>query len=163
MLFLLSLDYLKFDMFSNVREFRMNYKENILKGSEISEFLNLTTEIVAAHVSKTDTRSEDLPEVIQSVYKTLLALGSGSGEGAHLTPAVPVEESVRDDHIVCLEDGRKLKMLKRHLKSAYGMTPEEYRERWNLPSSYPMVAPSYAKRRSNLAMQIGLGRKRKAA
>ena len=139
-------------------------RENVLKDCSASELLNLTTEIVASHVSNNETQADDLPALIQQVHKTLLELGSGTASRlATPAPAVSIEESVQDDYIVCLEDGRQLKMLKRHLKSAYNMTPEAYRERWNLPPSYPMVAPSYAKRRSSLAMKIGLGRKKKAA
>lgn len=139
-------------------------RENALKDCSATELLNLTTEIVAAHVSNNETDAADLPELMQTIHRTLIELGSGTANRLSTpVPAVPVEESIQDDYIVCLEDGRKLKMLKRHLKSAYNLTPEQYRERWNLPATYPMVAPNYAKRRSNLAMKIGLGRKRKAA
>lgn len=142
----------------------MTPRENALKDCSASELLNLTTEIVASHVSNNETQAEDLPKLIQQVHKTLLELGSGTmSKLSTPVPAVPIEDSVKDDYIICLEDGRQLKMLKRHLKSAYNMTPEAYRERWNLPSTYPMVAPNYAKRRSSLAMKIGLGRKKKAA
>jgi len=100
----------------------------------------------------------DLPQLIRDVYQTLSSVGSGEDPAAERpTPAVPVKKSVTPDHIVCLEDGKKLKMLKRHLKTAYNMTPEEYRERWGLAPDYPMVAPNYAKQRSRLAKQIGLG------
>jgi len=139
-------------------------KENALKDCSPFDLLNLTAEIVAAHVNNNETKAEDLPKLMQQVHKTLIDLGSGTISSLSTpVPAIPIEKSVQDDYIICLEDGRKLKMLKRHLKSAYNMTPEEYRKRWNLPSNYPMVAPNYAKRRSNLAMKIGLGRKRKAA
>ena len=123
------------------------------------EILGLTSEIVAAHVSNNTVSLSDLPGLIEQVYKTLAAVG-GSGENGHsdrLTPAVPIKKSITPDFIVCLEDGKKLKMLKRHLKTAYNMTPEEYRERWGLSPDYPMVAPNYAKQRSRLAKQIGLG------
>ena len=128
-----------------------------------SEILSLTAEIVSAHVANNKVETSELPEIIQEVYETLLNMGiTKSGKTpTRTTPAVPIEDSVQDDYIVCLEDGRKLKMLKRHLRSSYNMTPEEYRERWNLPSDYPMVAPNYAKRRSSLAVEIGLGRKPK--
>ena len=101
---------------------------------------------------------DDLPQLIRDVYQTLSTVGGVTErETERPTPAVPVKKSVTPDHIVCLEDGKKLKMLKRHLKTAYNMTPEEYRERWGLSPDYPMVAPNYAKQRSKLAKQIGLG------
>lgn len=129
-----------------------------------SELLNLTAEIVAAHTSNTEVESGALADIIQNVYRTLLNINNGAPKArTDLQPAVPVEESVFDDYIVCLEDGRKLKMLKRHLRSAYNMTPEQYRDRWGLPSDYPMVAPNYARRRSSLAMEIGLGKRNKKA
>jgi predicted transcriptional regulator len=104
-------------------------------------------------------RAGELPELIQSVFDKLVALASDEPAPSELTPAVPVKKSVTDDYIVCLEDGEKLKMLKRHLMTAYGMTPEEYRARWGLKADYPMVAPNYAKKRQELAKKIGLGRK----
>ena len=123
-----------------------------------SELLSLATNIVAAHVSNNSVAVSDLPQLIRDVYETLSTVqGGGERQAERPTPAVPVKRSVTPDHIVCLEDGKKLKMLKRHLKTAYNMTPEEYRERWGLPSDYPMVAPNYAKQRSKLAKQIGLG------
>ena len=122
------------------------------------EILSLTTSIVAAHVSNHSVPVSDLPQLIRDVYQTLSSVGgSAEREAERPTPAVPVKKSVTPDHIVCLEDGKKLKMLKRHLKTAYNMTPEEYRERWGLAPDYPMVAPNYAKQRSKLAKQIGLG------
>jgi predicted transcriptional regulator len=122
------------------------------------EILSLTTSIVAAHVSNHTVPVTDLPQLIRDVYQTLSTVeGGGDREAERPTPAVPVRKSVTPDHIVCLEDGKKLKMLKRHLKTAYNMTPEEYRERWGLAPDYPMVAPNYAKQRSKLAKQIGLG------
>lgn len=123
------------------------------------EILGLTSEIVAAHVSNNTVSLSDLPSLIEQVYRTLATVG-GPGENGHsdrLTPAVPIKKSITPDFIICLEDGKKLKMLKRHLKTAYNMTPEEYRERWGLSPDYPMVAPNYAKQRSRLAKQIGLG------
>lgn len=122
----------------------------------ISELLEFTTEIVAAHAGNNTVAPEDLPRLIQDVYKTLSGLG---GQPDRPKPAVTVKKSVFPDYIVCLEDGKKLKMLKRHLKTAYNMTPEEYRERWGLAADYPMVAPNYAKHRSTLAKKIGLGTK----
>ena len=102
----------------------------------------------------------DLPQLIRDVYNTLSSVDSGADqEIEQIAPAVPIKKSVTPDFIVCLEDGKKLKMLKRHLKTAYNMTPEEYRDRWGLAPDYPMVAPNYAKQRSKLAKQIGLGTK----
>ena len=122
------------------------------------ELLSLTTEIVAAHVSNNTVAANDLPQLISSVYQSLAGVGKGSAPAAERPePAVPVKKSVHPDYIVCLEDGKKLKMLKRHLKTAYNMTPEQYRERWGLAPDYPMVAPNYARQRSRLAKEIGLG------
>ena len=122
------------------------------------DILSLTTRIVAAHVGKNPMPVGDLPRIIDEVYRSLSALGaSPSAAAKRPAPAVPVKRSVTPDYVVCLEDGRKLKMLKRHLKSAYGLTPEQYRERWDLAPDYPMVAPNYAKQRSRLAKEIGLG------
>src|SRR5579883_2165766 len=121
-----------------------------------SDLLALTTEIVAAHVSNNTVAVGDLPVLINQVYTSLANIGTiPAAEPPQ--PAVPVKKSVHPDFIVCLEDGKKLKMLKRHLKTAYNMTPEEYRERWGLAPDYPMVAPNYARQRSRLAKEIGLG------
>ena len=125
----------------------------------LSEFLELTTEIVSAHAGNNTVAVSDLPQLIQDVYKTLVALGTAPSAPERPQPAVPIKKSVFPDYVVCLEDGKKLKMLKRHLKTAYNMTPEEYRERWGLAPDYPMVAPSYAQHRSELAKKIGLGTK----
>ncbi len=124
-----------------------------------SDLLALTTEIVSSHVANNTVPQTDIAGLIEQVFRTLSNLGSGGMpiSGDRPQPAVPVKKSVTPDFIVCLEDGKKLKMLKRHLKTAYDMTPEEYRERWGLPSDYPMVAPNYAKQRSRLAKDIGLG------
>lgn len=122
------------------------------------DLLSLTTRIVAAHVGKNPMPVGDLPKIIDEVYRSLSGLGIGQAAAAKRpVPAVPVKRSVAPDYVVCLEDGRKLKMLKRHLKSAYGLTLEQYRERWGLPPDYPMVAPNYAKQRSRLAKESGLG------
>ena len=121
--------------------------------------LGLTAQIVSAHVSNNAVSRDALPELIQQVFTTLLAAGSDPVEPEKLQPAVPVKKSVFPEYIVCLEDGKKLKMLKRHLQTSYNMTPEQYRERWGLPHDYPMVAPRYAEHRSALAKKIGLGRK----
>jgi len=125
------------------------------------ELLTLTAEIVAAHVSNNSVALGDLPQLIHSVYQTLSGAGDGTAAAPRPQPAVQIKKSVTADYIVCLEDGRKLKMLKRHLKTAYNMTPEQYRERWGLPHDYPMVAPNYAKQRSQLARDLGLGTKAK--
>ncbi len=130
--------------------------------AESTNIMTLTTEIVAAHVANNSVAVADLPDLIQQVYRSLTNAGAAGPPGPQ--PAVSIRRSIRPDYIVCLEDGKKLKMLKRHLKTAFNMTPAEYRERWELPSDYPMVAPNYAKQRSKLAKQIGLGtrpRKRK--
>jgi predicted transcriptional regulator len=122
------------------------------------ELLGYTTSIVSAHVANNPVPVGELPQLIREVFKTLTTMGEHAApNGEKPTPAVPVRRSVTPDYLICLEDGRKLKMLKRHLKTAFGMTPEEYRERWGLPSNYPMVAPNYAKKRSKLAKEIGLG------
>lgn len=121
--------------------------------------LQLTGKIVSSHISNNSVDAEQLPELIRQVYQTLVTLEKNGSETEKLQPVVPIKRSVFPDYIVCLEDGKKLKMLKRHIQSAYGLTPEQYRERWNLPPDYPMVAPNYAERRSNLAREIGLGRK----
>ncbi|WP_018631649.1 MucR family transcriptional regulator [Neomegalonema perideroedes] len=130
-----------------------------------SETLELTAEIVAAHVANNSVPIADLPTLIQSVFHTLANLGEESVVlveeiQEELKPAVPVKKSVTPDYIICLEDGKKLKMLKRHLKTAYNMTPDDYRARWGLPADYPMVAPNYALKRQELAKRIGLGRHR---
>lgn len=130
--------------------------------TDTTELLQLTSEIVSSHVSHNPVAQSDLPSLIKSVYETLQELSSEEPEEPvqELKPAVPIKKSVTDDYIICLEDGKKLKMLKRHLKSAYGMTPEEYRSKWGLAADYPMVAPSYAAKRQELAKKIGLGRNR---
>jgi len=127
--------------------------------SSQNELLALTAEIVAAHVGNNSVPLSELPHLINEVFRTLSSVGTTPSVPERPQPAVPVKKSVTPDYIICLEDGKKLKMLKRHLKTAYNMTPEEYRERWNLPTDYPMVAPSYAQHRSSLAKKIGLGTK----
>ncbi len=124
-----------------------------------SDVLGLTAQIVSAHVSNNSVTPDALPALIQDVYRTLSSVGREPSLPDKPLPAVPVKKSVFSDHIVCLEDGKKLKMLKRHLKTAYNMTPDQYRERWGLPADYPMVAPNYARHRSSLAKKIGLGTK----
>ena len=124
------------------------------------EILAWTTTIVAAHVGNNTVAIHDLPQLIRTVHDSLAGLSAAPAAGDRRQPAVPVRNSVTPDHIVCLEDGRKFKMLKRHLATAYGMTPEEYRKKWGLPEDYPMVAPGYAEQRSSLAKELGLGRRR---
>jgi predicted transcriptional regulator len=123
-----------------------------------AEILALTAEIVSAHVASNSVGAETLPELIRDVYRAMAGLGATPAPPAERPqPAVPIKKSVFPDYIVCLEDGKKLKMLKRHLMSAYGMTPDQYRDRWQLGPDYPMVAPNYAQHRSTLAKKIGLG------
>ena len=123
-----------------------------------ADILALTADIVAAHIARNNVATDILPELIRSVHRSLLDTANPPAPVADKpSPAVPVKKSVFPDYIVCLEDGKKLKMLKRHLSTSYNMTPDQYRERWGLPSDYPMVAPNYAERRSTLAKQIGLG------
>jgi predicted transcriptional regulator len=122
--------------------------------------ITLTSDIVAAHVSNNDVAVDDVPSLITNVFSALSVLGEEADPVEERPePAVSVRASVKPDYIVCLEDGKKLKMLKRYLRTNYDMTPEEYRERWNLPADYPMVAPNYAEKRRELAKKIGLGRK----
>lgn len=128
---------------------------------ENADLLGFTADIVAAHVTHNTVAVADLPHLIRQVYAALANIGDGAAAASPPAPAVPIKKSVTPDYIVCLEDGRKLKMLKRHLMTAYGLTPEAYRERWALPGDYPMVAPNYARQRSALAKKIGLGTVRK--
>ncbi|MHA6718180.1 Ros/MucR family transcriptional regulator [Sphingomonas sp. RS6] len=131
--------------------------------SDVQETLvSLTADIVAAHVSNNSVAVSDLPQLIQNVHGALTGLGTAPAEPeVKQEPAVSVRASVKPDYIVCLEDGKKLKMLKRHLMTHYQMTPEQYRAKWNLPADYPMVAPNYAEQRRTLAKKIGLGTKRR--
>ncbi|MBC6980823.1 MULTISPECIES: MucR family transcriptional regulator [unclassified Caulobacter] len=125
------------------------------------DLLRLSAEVVSAYVTQNPLQPQAIPELIHSVHQTLTRLGEPIEAPRPLEkqkPAVPVSKSVQNDHIVCLEDGKKLKMLKRYLRSKYDMTPEDYRRKWNLPPDYPMVAPAYAARRSDFAKQIGLGK-----
>jgi predicted transcriptional regulator len=126
-----------------------------------NELLALTTEIVASHVSNNTVAVSDLSELIRAVYGSLTNLSPTPAPElpSKPMPAVAIKKSVTPEYIICLEDGKKLKMLKRHLKTRYNMSPEEYRMRWDLPQDYPMVAPSYAQQRSQLAKKIGLGTK----
>ena len=126
-----------------------------------ADVLRLTAKSISAHVGNNQVAVAALPELIQSVHRSLATAGTAEPTPAPtpLTPAVPVRRSVFPDHLVCLEDGKKLKMLKRYLQVRHAMTPQQYREKWGLPADYPMVAPNYASHRSSLAKQIGLGRK----
>ncbi len=132
--------------------------EDASKSLSNVEAIGLATEIVAAYVSKNPVQSAELSSLIREIHGTLVALDSGSMGGEALKPAVPVKKSITDEFLICLEDGKEFKSLKRHLRSKYNMTPAEYREKWGLPYEYPMVAPSYAKRRSQLAKEMGLGK-----
>ena len=127
------------------------------------KFIELTAEIVSAYVSNNSVPSGDLPALIGQVHSALSRVSSGQGEPSSEPPkpAVSVKKSITPDHIVCLEDGKKFKSLKRHLRTQYSMTPEQYREKWGLPPDYPMVAPNYAAARSHLAKQMGLGQQRR--
>ena len=136
--------------------------ENTKDASDRSEILRMSVQIVAAYVGKNSVAANDIPDVINTVYRSLSVLDrDGSRVGTEPPkPAINVRHSVTPDYIVCLEDGKKLKMLKRHLRAVYDMTPEEYRVKWGLPADYPMVAPNYAAKRSEFAKRIGLGRKK---
>jgi predicted transcriptional regulator len=126
------------------------------------DVLGMTTGIVSSFVSNNTVPASDLPGLIRSVHDAILSLSEEDSNNTEaLSPAVPISKSITPDFLICLEDGRKLKMLRRYLRSRYSMTPEEYRERWNLPTDYPMVAPNYAKLRSKHAKNIGLGKKKK--
>lgn len=120
-----------------------------------------TSQIVSAMVAKNEYSKEELPCLIDQVFEQLNSLQNGAAmQNAQLRPAVPIKQSITDDYIICLEDGKKFKMLKKHLMSVYGMSPNEYRRKWDLDPDYPMTAPSYAAKRQELAKKIGLGRKR---
>lgn len=122
--------------------------------------MEFTADVVAAYLGNNSVSANQIPEVIETVHKCLSKIADPKEpEAEPLKPAVPVKKSVHHDFIICLEDGKKLKMLKRHLRSSYDMSPEEYRAKWGLPADYPMVAPAYSERRSEFAKKIGLGRK----
>jgi|SRR3954454_5364857 predicted transcriptional regulator len=126
-------------------------------------FIELTADIVSAYVSNNSVSAAEIPGLINQVHSALLRVSNGQAESPAepLRPAVPVKRSITPEHIVCLEDGKKFKSLKRHLRTQYDMTPEQYREKWSLPIDYPMVAPNYAAARSQLAKQMGLGQQRR--
>jgi predicted transcriptional regulator len=122
--------------------------------------ITLTSDIVSSHVANNNVAIEDVPSLINNIYTTLASLGQAEVVAEELPkPAVSIRASLKPDYIICLEDGKKLKMLKRHLMTHYQMTPDDYRQRWGLPADYPMVAPNYAEKRRELAKKIGLGRK----
>ncbi|MGY2047088.1 MucR family transcriptional regulator [Methylobacterium sp. JK268] len=128
-----------------------------------TDFIELAADIVSAFVSKNSVPMTELPGLISSVHETLGRLGKDTTEEKPepLVPAVPIKKSITPEYLICLEDGKKFKSLKRHLRSRYSMTPDDYRTRWNLPSDYPMVAPNYAAARSELAKTMGLGQQRR--
>lgn len=128
-----------------------------------SNLIDLTAEIVSAYVSNNSVAAQELPNLISEVHAALSKTNGGEPEPEPepLKPAVPIKKSITPDYLICLEDGKKFKSLKRHLRTHYNLSPEEYRERWNLPSDYPMVAPNYAAARSELAKRMGLGQQRK--
>ena len=130
---------------------------------DTANYIGLTAEIVSAYVSNNTVASADIPALINQVHSALLRVSNGEvpASAEPLKPAIPVKRSINPDYIVCLEDGKKFKSLKRHLRTQYNMTPEQYREKWALPHDYPMVAPNYAAARSHLAKQMGLGQQRR--
>ena len=133
---------------------------------EKGNLVELTADIVAAYVGNNTVAQADLPKLIANIYQSLVSATHGAGEAkppdaVELKPAVPVRKSITPDHIICLEDGKKFKSLKRHLRTQYNMTPEQYRDKWGLAPDYPMVAPNYAAARSHLAKQMGLGQQRR--
>ena len=128
-----------------------------------SNFIELTADIVSAYVSNNSVAAGDIANLINQVHAALLRVSSGQADNQPepLKPAVPVKRSITPDYLICLEDGKKFKSLKRHLRTQYNITPEQYREKWGLPADYPMVAPNYAAARSHLAKQMGLGQQRR--
>ncbi len=149
-------------MVTMITSIQGNIETVVPRGTMDTALTELAASIVAAYVSRNVVPVSDLPTLISSVHQSLANLGQPQAPAeapADLKPAVPVKKSVFPDYIVCLEDGKKLKMLKRHLKSSYGLSPDEYRTKWGLPSDYPMVAPNYAKARSEMAVKIGLGKR----
>jgi predicted transcriptional regulator len=135
--------------------------EEVDKGADPAELLRMAVDIVSAFVSNNSLPVSQISEVIEAVFNSLKALNGGAAAGTAEPPkpVVPIRRSITPEYLVCLEDGKKLKMLKRHLRAAYNMTPDEYRAKWGLPPDYPMVAPNYAAQRSDFAKKIGLGRK----
>lgn len=133
------------------------------ESSAASNYIELAADIVSAYVSNNSVPSNELPTLINEIHSALIRVGGGAVEAPAEAPkpAVPLKKSVTPDYIVCLEDGKKFKSLKRHLRTQYNMTPEQYREKWGLPVDYPMVAPNYARARSELAKEMGLGQQRR--
>ena len=137
----------------------MANKDNNNNSLEQSDAIHLASDIVAAYVSNNTLKADELSGLLQDVYSAVSGLATGDpAYGGSRDPAVPIAKSVTPDFIICLEDGKKLKMLKRYLRTHYDLSPEEYRRKWGLPADYPMVAPNYAKRRSQFAKEIGLGK-----
>jgi predicted transcriptional regulator len=134
-------------------------------GTQMSDLVTMTADVVAAYVAQNSLPSAELPGLIQQIHTTLQQVASGVQQPAELplTPAVPIKKSITRDYIICLEDGKKFKSLKRHLRSSFDLSPEEYRKKWGLPYDYPMVAPNYAQTRSELAKSMGLGNLRQKA
>jgi len=146
---------------SDLHEIRDDMTEEGKTEPNTSEIMQMAVDIVSAYVGNNAISVTQVPEVINTVYASLLAIGEvGNRPAEVLKSAVPIRRSITPDYLVCLEDGKQLKMLKRHIRAVYGLSPEEYRAKWGLPADYPMVAPNYAKQRSNFAKQIGLGRKK---
>ena len=136
--------------------------DQIMEQADKADLVALTADIISAYVSNNTVGREDLPTIIADVHEALskASLRTGNSEREDQKPAVPPKKSVHEDYLICLEDGKKFKSLKRHLRTHYNLSPEEYREKWNLPHDYPMVAPNYAAARSQLAKQMGLGTRR---
>ena len=143
----------------SAQQARLKYRRSEMNMDEKSEVIEMTADIVSAYVGNNSVSAADLPSLIQSVHRALSGVNGAPEpiEVAPKEPAVPVKRSIQQDFLICLEDGRKFKSLKRHLRTKYNLSPEEYRAKWNLPKDYPMVAPNYAKARSDLAKQMGLG------
>lgn len=135
----------------------------MVESTNPANYIELAAGIVAAYVGNNAVPSEDLPALIDDVHRALIQVGQGepAPQPEARKPAVPIKKSVTPDYIICLDDGKRFKSLKRHLRTHYDMTPEQYREKWNLPSDYPMVAPNYARARSDLAKEMGLGQQRR--
>jgi len=135
----------------------------MMQDSGSDNYIELTADIVSAYVSNNSVQAGDIPSLINQVHSALMRVSTGQSDTPTepLKPAVPVKKSITPEYIVCLEDGKKFKSLKRHLRTQYNMTPEQYRDKWDLPTDYPMVAPNYAAARSQLAKQMGLGQQRR--
>ncbi|ANK80046.1 MAG: transcriptional regulator [Rhizobiales bacterium NRL2] len=143
----------------------MDKNDNANEATSRQDLMEMTSEIVSAYVGNNIVPADEVPDLIRRIFGALDAAGKGeTAEAAEpQKPAVPIKRSVTPDHLICLEDGKKLKMLKRYLRTNYDMTPEQYRAKWNLPADYPMVAPNYAQKRAEMAKSIGLGRKGRQA